>query len=55
MQTVTHYHHPGQSGNASIFQLLPRVALTMTVGVVVLVVVMMEDMMVVMVVVNEII
>ena len=55
VQAVAHYHHPCQRGDAGIFQLLPRVALTMTVGVVVLVVVVMENMMVVMMVVNEII
>lgn len=55
MQTVTHDHHPGQRGDAGILQLLPRVALTVTMGVVVLVVVVMQNMMVVMMVVNEII
>ena len=55
MQAVPHYHHPRQCGDAGIFQLLPRVALTVTVGVVVLMVVVVENMMVVMMVVNEII
>jgi hypothetical protein len=55
VQAITHYHHPGQCGNASIFQLLPRVTLTVTVGVVILVVVVVQNMMVVMMVVNEVI
>lgn len=55
VQAVAHYHHPGQCGNAGIFQLLPRVTLTVAVGVVVLVVVVVENMMVVMMVVNEIV
>lgn len=55
MQAVPHDHHPGQCGDASVFQLLPRVALAVAVGVVVLVVVVMENMMVVMMVVDEII
>lgn len=55
MQAISHDHHPGQGGNASVFELLPRVALAVAVGVVVLVVVVMENMMVVMMVVDEII
>lgn len=55
VQAVAHYHHPGQCGDAGVFQLFPRVALTVAVGVVVLVVVVVEDMMIVMMMVNEIV
>lgn len=55
MCRLPHDHHPGQRGDASIFQLLPGVALAVAVRVVVLVVVVMENMMVVMMVVDEII
>lgn len=34
-QVVTPYHHPHQCGEAGTFQLLLRVALTVTLGVVV--------------------
>lgn len=55
VQAVAHDDHPGQCGDAGVLQLLPRVALTVTVGVVVLVVVVMQNMMVIMMVVNEIV
>lgn len=55
VQPIAHDHHPGQCGNASILQLLSRVALAVAVGVVVLVVVVVQNMMVVVMVVNEVI
>lgn len=51
VQPISHDHHPGQSCYPRVLQLLARVALAVTVGMMVLVMVVVQNVMVVMVVV----